>query len=105
MKSATETESAETDTVDCPHCRRATARIPTQVEKIDWASALFIGIWAVFFPSLRQTKLQCRNCGKLFSQANYKMKKGDRIAAIALTTISVTIVGAVVFLLWHAFDQ
>ena len=84
----------------CPKCGAESDRLVVEVEKIDWASSLYLGLGAILFPSLREKKLQCSSCGRTFAEKSHKAWGNGRIPGwvLLLILLLVVVVGSALFL-------
>ena len=86
----------------CPRCCKITKKIIVDVNRIDWASMLFVGFAAVLFPSLARKELQCEHCGKIFLTPPPPTKKSDRMIGFILAGFSLLMVGVVIWLVFFS---
>lgn len=89
----------------CPSCRKCTKKIIVDVNRIDWASILFVGFAAVLFPSLARKELQCEHCGKIFQTPPPPTKKSDRLIGFILAAFSLLMVGLVIWIVFFGMKR
>ena len=84
----------------CSGCCKITKKIIVDVNRIDWASILFVGFAAVLFPSLARKELQCEHCGKIFLTSPPSTKKSDRLIGFILAGFSLLMIGLVIWIVF-----
>jgi hypothetical protein len=84
----------------CPSCCKITKKIIVDMNRIDWASILFVGFAAVLFPSLARKELQCEHCGKIFLTSQPSTKKSDRLIGFILAGFSLLMIGLVIWIVF-----
>ncbi|MCU0797906.1 MAG: hypothetical protein MUF31_18445 [Akkermansiaceae bacterium] len=70
------------------------------MNRIDWASILFVGFAAVLFPSLAVKELQCEHCGKIFQVPPPPTKKSDHLIGFILAAFSLLMLALVIWLVF-----
>jgi DNA-directed RNA polymerase subunit RPC12/RpoP len=86
--------------VACPKCGKSTRKIVVDVERIDWPSAFFIGLWALLFSSRVSREFQCQHCGKTFAMKHPPMTGRDRLIGLCLLSFCGMMIVAVAWLIF-----
>lgn len=86
--------------VQCPKCGKSTRKIVVEVERVDWPSAFFIGLWALLFSSRVSREFQCQHSGKTFPTKHPPTTGRDRLIGLCLLSFCVMMIVAVAWLIF-----
>jgi len=89
--------------VRCRKCGRTTRAVLIDVRYTNWLLIFLIGLWAILFPSPKQSEYFCEHCGKTFLPEKPPFDRGGRIVGAILAAFTILVMGAIAYLLIDAY--